>query len=278
LPVLRCGAAIAPKLKMKIISCIKPVPDPASRLVINESKTWIKDQDLSLVANEADNYALEEALRLKEKHGGEVIAISVGRGSDAKLLRAALAMGADRALHLVDAKFRSLDEFAIADVLSKTIQLDGGADIVLTGVQSDDLGSGATGVMLAQLLDYAHATVVIAVEAEPEKGTLTVRRELEGGLTETAELPIPAVLSIQYGINQPRYASLKGIMAAKKKDFKVLSAAEIGWPGPEETGALTEIREIYIPDRKSQVEIITGTPEEAVTTLVEKLRKDAKVI
>jgi len=263
---------------MKIISCIRPVPDPASRLVINESKTWIKDQDLSLVANEADNYALEEALRLKEKHGGEVIAISLGREGDAKLLRAALAMGADRAIHLVDDKFRSTDEFAVAEVLAKAIQRDGGADVVLTGVQSDDLGSGATGVMLAEFLGCAHATVVIAVDAEPEKGTLTVKRELEGGFAETAEVTTPAVLTIQYGINQPRYASLKGSMAAKKKEFKVWNAAEIRWAGFDTSGPLTEIREISIPEKKSQVEIISGTPEEAVTTLVEKLRKDAKVI
>src|SRR5215471_4039879 len=263
---------------MKIISCIRPVPDPASRLVINESKTWIKDQDLSLVANEADNYALEEALRLKEKHGGEVIAISLGREGDAKLLRAALAMGADRAIHLVDDKFRSIDEFAVADALAKAIQLDGGADVVLTGVQSDDLGSGATGVMLAELLDCAHATVVIAVEAEPEKGTLTVKRELEGGVAETAELPVPAVLTIQYGINQPRYASLKGIMAAKKKEFRVWSAAEIGLDRAGVSGSMLEIKEIQVPEKKSKVEIISGTPEEAVTTLVEKLRKDAKVL
>jgi electron transfer flavoprotein beta subunit len=263
---------------MKIITCIRPVPDPASRLVINESKTWIKDHDLSMVANEADNYALEEALRLKEKHGGEVIAISLGRASDAKLLRAAVAMGADRAIHLVDDKFRNTDEFAVADALAKAIHLDGGADVVLTGVQSDDLGSGATGVMLAELLGWAHATVVIAVDAEPEKGTLTVKRELEGGMAETAELPTPAVLTIQYGINQPRYASLKGIMAAKRKEFKVWNAAEIGWTDSDGSGRLTEIREIHIPEKKSQVEIISGTPEEAVTTLVEKLRKDAKVI
>jgi len=263
---------------MKIISCIRPVPDPASRLVINDSKTWIKDKDLTMVANEADNYALEEALRLKEKHSGEVVAVSLGRESDAKLLRAALAMGADRAIHLVDSKFRSTDEFAVAQALAKAIQLDGGADVVLTGVQSDDLGSGATGVMLAELLDFAHATVVIAVDAEPDKGILTVKRELEGGVAETAELTSPAVLTIQYGINQPRYASLKGIMAAKRKEFKVWNAADIGLSDSEAAGGLAEIREIYIPEKKSQVEIISGTPEEAVTTLVEKLRKDAKVI
>src|SRR3954468_9490782 len=180
---------------MKIISCIRPVPDPASRLVINESKTWIKDQDLSLVASEADNYALEEALRLKEKHGGEVVAISLGREVEAKTLRAALAMGADRAIHLVDEKFRGSDELAIAEALARAIELDGGADLVLTGVQSDDMGSGATGVMLAEFLGWVHATIVISAEVS-SPGTLTVQRELEAGMTETLELPTPALLTI----------------------------------------------------------------------------------
>jgi len=263
---------------MKVISCIRPVSDPASRLVINESKTWIKDQDLSFVASEADNYALEEALRLKEKHGGEVVAISIGRESEAKILRAALAMGADRAIHLVDEKFRGGDEFATAEALSRAIELDGGADLVLAGVQSDDMGSGATGVMLAEFLGWIHATIVIAVDARPDAGMLTIQRELEAGLTETVELPTPAVLTIQYGINQPRYASLKGIMAAKKKEFKVWTAADIGLERSGAAGSMFDVKELQVPERASRVEIISGTPEEAVTTLVEKLRKDAKVL
>jgi len=160
---------------MKIICCIRPVPDPASRLVINETKTWINDQDLSFVASESDNYALEEALRLKEKHGGEVVAISMGRENEAKILRAALAMGADRAIHLVDEKFKGADEFATAEALAKAIERDGGADVVLTGVQSDDRGSGATGVMIAEFLGCAHATIVIAVDASPESNKLKSR-------------------------------------------------------------------------------------------------------
>src|SRR5581483_8343113 len=213
---------------MKIISCIKPVPDPASRLSINESKTWIKDQDLTFVASEADNYAIEEALRLKEKHGGEVVVISMGGEEPARVLRSGLAMGADRAIHLLDTKFKGSDEFATAEALAKAIEKDGGADLILTGVQSDDLGTGMTGVMLAEFLAFAHATVVIGVEANPEAKTLRVKRELEGGLNETVELSTPAVLTVQFGINQPRYASLKGIMAAKKKELKSLSAADLG--------------------------------------------------
>jgi electron transfer flavoprotein beta subunit len=265
---------------MKIISCIKPVPDPASRLTINETKTWIKDQDLTFVASEADNYALEEALRLKERHQGEVAVVSMGGEEAARVLRSGLAMGADRAIHLLDAKFKGADEFAAAATLAKAIEKDGGADLVLTGVQSDDLGTGMTGTMLAEFLGWAHATVVVGVEADPDKKSVKVKRELEGGINETVELPVPAVLTIQFGINQPRYASLKGIMAAKKKEFKVWSASDLGLSDDAigKSGAKYEVREILIPERKSKVEIISGTPDEAVAILVEKLRKEAKVL
>jgi len=265
---------------MKIFSCIKPVPDPASRLIINETKTWIKDQDLTFVASEADNYALEESLRLKEKHGGEVVVISMGGEEAARVLRSGLAMGADRAIHLLDPKFKGADEFAAAGTLARAILKDGGADLVLAGVQSDDLGTGMTGTMMAEFLETAHATVVVGVEADPDSKSLRVRRELEGGINETVELPMPAVLTIQFGINQPRYASLKGIMAAKKKEFKIWSAADLGLAdgAAGKAGAMYEVKEILIPERKSKVEMISGTPEEAAAILVEKLRKEAKVL
>jgi electron transfer flavoprotein beta subunit len=258
---------------VKIISCIKPVPDPASRLSFNDSKTWIKTQDLTFVASEADNYALEEALRLREKHGGEAVVISVGGEEAAKVLRAGLAMGADRAIQISDPKLQG--ELQIAEALARAIEKDGGADLVLAGVQSDDLGTGATGVMTAEFLGSSHATVVIAVEANPDAGTLEVSRELEGGVIEKAEVSLPALLTIQYGANQPRYASLKGIMAAKKKPFVVWSAEDVGVTQSEPS---FDVKEIAIPDKKSRVEIFSGTPEEAVTHLVEKLRKEAKVL
>src|SRR5262245_46064770 len=170
---------------MKILSCIKPVPDPSSRLSINESKTWIKTQDVTFAANEADNYALEEALRLRDKHGGEVVVVSLGGEEAARVLRAGLAMGADRAIQISMEKPWSLGEFAVAEALSAAIRKDGGADLVLAGVQSDDLGTGATGVMLAEFLGVPHATIVIAIEANPDAKTLRVRRELEGAVIET---------------------------------------------------------------------------------------------
>jgi electron transfer flavoprotein beta subunit len=260
---------------VKIVSCIKPVADPTARFTINESKTWIKTQDLTFVASEADNYALEEALRLREKHGGEVVVISVGADEGAKVLRAGLAMGADRAIQISDETLKGPGEFITAQALARAVEKDGGADIVLAGVQSDDLGTGATGVMLAEFLGWAHATVAIAIDADPSRQAVQIQRELEGGVLEDVELMLPAVVTIQYGANQPRYASLKGIMAAKKKPFTTWSAADLGLAQSE---ALFDIRELVVPEKKSRVEILSGTPEEAVTLLVEKLRKEAKVL
>src|SRR5499426_2556863 len=182
---------------MKIISCLKAVPDPASRSVINENKTWIKDQDLTFVASEADNYALEEALRLKEKHVGEVVVLSMGGEEAARVLRSGLAMGADRAIHLLDPKFKGSDEFTVAAALAKAIEKDGSADLILAGVQSDDLGTGMTGTMMAGFLGFTHATVVVGVDVNADEKSMRVRRELEGGMIETVELQTPALLTIQ---------------------------------------------------------------------------------
>ena len=260
---------------MKIVSCIKPVADPTARFTINDSKTWIKTQDLTFVASEADNYALEEALRLRERHGGEVVVVSVGADEGAKVLRAGLAMGADRAVQISDETLKGPGEFMTAQALARAIEKNGGADIVLAGVQSDDLGTGATGVMVAEFLGWAHATVAIAIDADPSRQAVQIQRELEGGVLENVELTLPALVTVQYGANQPRYASLKGIMAAKKKPFTTWGAADLGLTQSE---ALFDIRELVVPEKKSRVEILSGTPEEAVTLLVEKLRKEAKVL
>jgi electron transfer flavoprotein beta subunit len=189
-------------------------------------------------------------------------------------------MGADRAIHLLDPAFKGSDEFTTAGTLARAIEKDGGADLVLTGVQSDDLGTGMTGTMIAEFLGCANATVVVGVESNPDAKSVRVRRELEGGIIETVELSMPATLTIQFGINQPRYASLKGIMGAKKKELKVWTAADIGLDANlvGTAGALYEVKQIFVPERKSKVDILTGTPEEAAAILVEKLRKEAKVL
>ncbi len=265
---------------MKIIACMKPVPDPASRLVVNDSKNWVRDSDLSFVVNEADSYALEEALVLKEQHGGEVVAISVGQESTLRVLRSGLATGADRAIFLSDGRFAGSDEFVTAQIIARAIENDGGADMVLTGVQSDDLGTGTTGIMVAELLGWPHTSVVFAVDARPEDGRVQVKRELEGGVIERVEVETPCVLTLQYGINQPRYPSLKGIMAAKKKEILKWGMEDLGL-GPETVGpagGMYDVIGVYVPERKGNVEVITGSPTEAAVKLVEKLRNEAKAL
>ena len=260
---------------MKIIVCIKQVPAKDAPLAI--AGNWIKESDIGFEMNEPDSYALEEALRLREKHGGEVIALSLGPERVKQTIKEALAKGADRGIHIVDDNFAQLDPLGSAKILAAAIAKEN-PDLVLTGLQSDDHGFGQTGVLLAGLLNLPHATIIMQIEVQD--GKMKLKRELEAGWFQHIECPLPAVLSIQSGINKVRYATLKGIMAAKKKDFKAWSAADLGLSDDAagKAGAMYEVKEIFVPERKSKVEIIGGTPEEAAATLVEKLRKEAKVL
>jgi electron transfer flavoprotein beta subunit len=266
-------------MAMKIITCMKSVPDVSTRLVIRDDKKWIRDQDLTFGPGEADEYALEAALRLGEAGGGEVVVLTLGDENAGRTLRTGLAKGAARAIHLVDPQFAGADEYVTSKTLARAVAKDGGADLVLTGVQSDDLGGGVTGIMLAEHLGWSHASVVIGMES-PQGDTIRVRRELEGGREAVVDVDLPAVLTIQYGINEPRYASLKGIMAARKKEILTWGAADLGL-GPGEAGApgaLSSVRDLRIPTRPSEVRMITGTAAESAATLVELLRREAKAI
>ena len=258
---------------MNIIVCLKQVPKNDSILRINEQQTWIQDRDLTYEINESDAYALEAALQLKEKHGGEVVALSLGPQRVQTVIREALARGADRGLHLEDAAFDQLDAFGIGAVIAaaaKTQQFD----LLLTGLQSDDFGFAQTGVIAAELLGLPHATIVMDVQLED--GGIRVKRELEAGFFQWVGLPLPAVLTIQSGINILRYATLKGIMAAKKKEMKKLDAAALGL----DHAALApkqEVRRIYFPQKSKQTQIIEGTAAEAAAKLIEKLKNEARV-
>jgi electron transfer flavoprotein beta subunit len=168
----------------KIITCMKAVPDRSSRLVIREDKRWVRDEDLTFGAGEADEYALEAALGIVEAQGGEVVVLTLGDARAGRLLRTALAKGAERAIHLSDPAFEGGDELATARVLARAVAGDGGADLVLTGVESGDLGSGVTGIMMAELLGWTHASVVIRIDGDISSGRVEVARELEGGRTE----------------------------------------------------------------------------------------------
>jgi electron transfer flavoprotein beta subunit len=253
---------------MKIAVCIKQVPTREWQPRLNAEGTYIREQDASWELNEPDAYALEEALRMKEKHGGEVVVCAAGPARVTQVLREALARGADRAIHVEDESLGSADAAAIADVLADAVR-DEAFDLLLTGLQSDDQGHAQTGVILASRLGWPHATIIMEVAAEG--GRLRVKRELEGGWFQWVAMPLPAALTIQSGINQLRYATLKGIMAAKKKEIRrVTPAAPVR--------RRQEIVALYEPQKTKQTQIITGSVAEAASTLVRKLREDARVI
>ncbi|HXG56438.1 MAG TPA: electron transfer flavoprotein subunit beta/FixA family protein [Vicinamibacterales bacterium] len=253
---------------MKIAVCIKQVVTREWQLRVNETKVWIRDQDASFELNEPDAYALEEALRLKEKHTGEVVVCSAGPARATQVLREALARGADRAIHVESDALASADAFVVADALAAAIREEQ-FDLVLTGLQSDDQGFGQVGVVLAEKLGMPHATIIMEVQATDS--TLRVKRELEGGWFQWMTLPLPALLTIQSGINQLRYATLKGIMAAKKKEIRKVTPA--GSPASAQ-----KILSVYFPEKGKKTQMLAGSPAEAAKALVQKLRDEARVI
>ncbi len=259
---------------MRIVVCVKQVPKRDLALRLNEAGTWIKDVDLSWEINEPDVYALEEALRLKERLGGEVIVCSLGPARVEQAIREALAKGADRALHLADPAFEGLDALNTARTLAEALRRES-FDLILTGLQSDDHGYAQTGVILAELLGLPHATIVMQIEVLD--GRVTVKRELEAGWFQWIELPLPALLTIQSGINQPRYATLKGIMGAKKKEIRRLMLADLGLSA-DELRNKQELVRVFFPTKAKRTEFLEGSPEEIAAKLIEKLRYEAKVL
>jgi electron transfer flavoprotein beta subunit len=253
---------------MKIAVCIKQVPARDWQPRVNDDRTWVRDQDASFELNEPDAYALEEGLRLKEKHGGEVVVCSAGPPRVAQALREALARGADRAIHVEDEGLARADGFAVAEALASAMR-DEQFDLVLTGLQSDDQGFAQTGVLLAATLGIASATIIMEVDVQP--GAVRVKRELEGGWFQFVTLPLPAVLTIQSGINQLRYATLKGIMAAKKKEIRKVAL-------PAGVASRQRIVSLYVPEKKKHTEMIGGSAAEAAKELVRRLREEARVI
>jgi electron transfer flavoprotein beta subunit len=256
---------------MKIIVSIKQVPARDSQLRIQAGGRWIEESDLNFEINEPDAYALEEGLQLKEKHGGEVIALCAGPSRASQAIREALAKGADRAIHIEEEALNSYDTLGIAKLLAAALGPES-PDLILTGLQSDDLGYGQTGVVLAELLGLPHATIVMAVETT---GTgIRVKRELEGGWFQNVEMPLPAVLTIQSGINKLRYATLMGIKKAKTKEVKRITAEELGGaPSP-----VISIERVYLPQHAKHTELLDGSPREAASKLVEKLKFEARVL
>jgi electron transfer flavoprotein beta subunit len=253
---------------MRIAVCIKQVPTRDWQPRLDDAGTWIREQDATYEMNEPDAYALEEGLRLKEQLGGEVVVCSAGPARVAQVLREALARGADRAIHVQDDSLASADAFAVSAALAGAMK-DERFDLILTGLQSDDQGFAQTGVILAERLGFSHATIIM--EVHPDGSSLRVKRELEGGWFQWVTLPTPAVLTIQSGINQLRYATLKGIMAAKKKEIRTVA--------PDAPAAAhQQVVRLYAPEKSKKTQLIDGSPAEAARTLVTRLRDDARVI
>ena len=256
---------------MKIVVAIKQVPARDSLLRVDAAGKWIQDADLSYEINEPDAYALEAGLQMKEQYGGEVVVLSAGPARAAQTIREALAKGADRAVHIEEENLGGGDPLAAAKLMAAALKQEA-PDLVLTGLQSDDLGMGQTGVILAELLGMPHATIIMHIEING--GVMKVKRELEDGWFQHVEMPLPALLTMQSGSNKLRYATLMGIKKAKSKELKRVTAAELGGT----TAAATEIERVYFPERNKQSQLFDGSPKEAAAKLVEKLRFEARVI
>ena len=256
---------------MKIIVCIKQVPERDAQVRIDSSGKWIEESDLQFAMNESDAYALEEALQLKEKHGGEVVVLSAGPERAGTTIREALAKGADRAIQVESDNLNQLDALGVAQLLASAAKPES-PDLVLTGLQSDDLGYGQTGVIMAELMGLPHASLILNVE-KTDSG-ITVKRELEEGWFQNIELPLPAVLMIQSGGTKLRYATLMGIKKAKTKELRKVSAADLG----QSAAPAATLEKITQPQKQKSTQIIPGSPKEAAATLVEKLKFEVRVI
>lgn len=257
---------------MKILVCIKQVPDMESHFEPDSDGTWFIQEDLAFRLNEYDEYAVEEAVRLKEQHGNapDVTVLSVGPERCGEALKKALAMGCDRAVHVVDPDVSSKDPWQLASIIAAFAQ-DGGFDLVFTGMQSQDRGSAQVGVIFAELLGFACATTV--VDLELNDGSITVRRELEGRLRAVLRLALPAVVTCQSGLNTPRYPTLPNIMKAKKKEVRLRPVTELLTEQPR-----TETVAVYPPARKQGGIVLEGDVAGMADELVAILKEKTTVV
>jgi electron transfer flavoprotein beta subunit len=258
---------------MKIVVCVKQVPDTEARIKVAPDGKGIGESDLNWIVSPYDEFAIEEALKLKEAKGGEVVLVSVGPDRVQSALRNGLAMGADSAIHLKDPLFDTLDSHGTAWALAAAIK-PLGPDLVLTGQQGVGTDNSQVPGRLAEILDLPQVTVAVKIEITDSKAT--VKREIEGA-TETWEATLPAVISAQKGLNEPRYASLKGIMAAKKKPITVMDAAAAGLKA-EDLAPKTRVVSMELPAARSAVKMIEGDADTQVKELLRILHDEAKVL
>lgn len=252
---------------------MKQVANKDAVLRIGPDEKWINETDIAMQTNESDGYALEEALRLKEARGeGEVVVCTLGPQSAKSVIKDALARGADRAIHVVVDDANKLSPYQIAKAIADAIREEN-ADLVFAGLQSDDASYGQTGVVLAELLGIPHGTIVIEVDRGSLGESLRIKRELESGWYQWFTYKLPALFTIQSGISQIRYASLKGIMAAKKKEIREVTAAV------EAFAAGQTISKVYMPLKTKQTQILgNGDAKAGAVELVEKLKTEVRAI
>lgn len=252
---------------------MKQVANKDAVLRIAADEKWINETDVAQQTNESDGYALEEALRLKEAKGdGEVIVCSLGQQSAKTVIKDALARGADRAIHVVHDQPSKLSPYQIAKAIADAIREEN-ADLVFTGLQSDDASYGQTGVIVAELLGIPHATIVIEVDRATLNGSLRVKRELESGWYQWFTYQLPSLLTIQSGISQIRYASLKGIMAAKKKEIRDVTASV------DDFASAAVVEKVYMPLKTKQTQMLgNGDAKAGAVELIEKLRSEVRAI
>ncbi|MFT5443626.1 MAG: electron transfer flavoprotein beta subunit [Myxococcota bacterium] len=255
---------------MKVMVCLKQVPHQDARLDVNADGTWIQDSNIKFEINSYDTYALEEALQIKDAGEAEVVVVSIGPDRVTQALRTSLGMGADRAVHIKDDDADGSDTLGCAKILA-AVAKEENPDVIFTGFMSDDGNSSAVPAMLAELLDMPSATGVLSVEVGD---SLKCERELEGGALEVVELPKPCLAAIQTGANQVRYASLKGIMQAKKKPVDVKTMADLGVGDQAGAGAVkAKIEKIYVPQKSDTAEILSGSTDEIVGQLITKIKE-----
>lgn len=252
---------------MKIGVCIKQVPSRESELAVNAAGTWVNATD-SYDSSEPDNYALEAGLLLKEQHGGEVVVILLGPASATETVKTSLAKGADRAIHILNEELERLDPLQIAGIIAESAREEQ-FDLILTGLQSDDLGFGQTGVLLAELLGIAHSTVVVDIQVDGDQ--LHLKRELEAGWSQSGTMSLPGVLTVQSGINSPRYATFKAIIAAKRKEIRSV-------PCPDALPASQQLVRLYVPEVSKHTQMLDGSPAEQAAALINKLKNEARVL
>lgn len=259
---------------MKLAVCVKQVPDTETRIRIAPEGNGLVESDINWIVSPYDEFAIEEALRQKEKHGGEVVLVTLGPDRVQQALRTGLAMGADSAIHLKDPLFDATDTLGVARALAGAIKTLGAVDVVFLGQQGVGGDNSQVPALLAELLDLPQVTMAVKVELAEGKGK--VEREIEGA-HETWETSLPCVISAQKGLNEPRYASLKGIMSAKKKQVQTLDAKAVGL----EADALqpkTKLQKLELPAARPGVKMIEGDPATQVRELLRLLHEEAKVI